>query len=73
MKTTSSKKSAWAYKVVFDAGNLSNEIYFGRLKAGKYLDTKKMVLMKWYFKIKLAKETILTKFLRDWYSKDLQK
>ena len=39
-------KEAGTYKVEFDASKLPSGIYFYRLQAGDYIETKKMVLMK---------------------------
>jgi hypothetical protein len=35
-----------SYKLIWDASNLASGIYFYRLQAGTYIDTKKMILMK---------------------------
>jgi hypothetical protein len=40
------KKPAGSYEVNFDASSLSSGIYFYQLKAGNYISTKKMILMK---------------------------
>ena len=39
-------KSAGIYDVVWDAGNMSSGIYFYRIQAGSFIDTKKMILLK---------------------------
>ena len=39
-------KSAGYYEVNWDASNFSSGIYFYRLQAGEFVDTKKMILMK---------------------------
>jgi len=39
-------RSAGEFNVVFNASSLSSGIYFYRLQAGNYVDTKKLVLMK---------------------------
>ena len=40
------EKSAGVYEVEFNADDLSSGIYFYTLKAGKYLQTRKLILMK---------------------------
>jgi len=39
-------ESAGNYTVNFDASRLSSGVYFYSLKAGNYIQTKKMILMK---------------------------
>ncbi|PIQ10187.1 MAG: hypothetical protein COW71_03545 [Ignavibacteriales bacterium CG18_big_fil_WC_8_21_14_2_50_31_20] len=39
-------KQAGTYKVNFNAKNLSNGVYLYRIKAGKFTETKKMILLK---------------------------
>ncbi|MTI89429.1 MAG: T9SS type A sorting domain-containing protein [Balneolaceae bacterium] len=41
-----SKQSAGDYTVRFDASNLSNGMYIVRIKAGSFVDSKKMLLLK---------------------------
>jgi ligand-binding sensor domain-containing protein len=40
------EKQAGSYNITFDASALSNGVYFYRLQAGSYIETKKMILMK---------------------------
>ncbi len=40
------EQDAGYYKVNFSAGNLASGIYFYRIKAGTYVETKKMILLK---------------------------
>jgi len=40
------EKSAGTYQVEFDANKLSSGIYFYKLQAGNFIETKKMILMK---------------------------
>jgi len=40
------EKSAGIYEVIYDASNLSSGIYFYQLIAGKFIATKKMLLLK---------------------------
>ena len=41
-----SKKPAGYHVIEFDGGNFASGIYFYRIKAGEFIDVKKMVLMK---------------------------
>jgi hypothetical protein len=40
------EKHTGSYEVEFDAGMLASGIYLYRLQAGKYIETKKIVLLK---------------------------
>jgi hypothetical protein len=46
MQLVNEEKPAGSYSVEFDAANLPSGIYFYRLRAGNFVETKKMVLMK---------------------------
>jgi hypothetical protein len=45
-KLVNEEKTAGSYEVEFKASELSSGIYFYKLKAGDFVETKKMVLMK---------------------------
>lgn len=40
------EKPAGDYEITWNAANLPSGIYFYQLKAGKYIETKKMILLK---------------------------
>jgi aminopeptidase N len=40
------EQDAGSYSVDFDASNLKSGVYFYRIEAGKFIDTKKMILLK---------------------------
>jgi hypothetical protein len=40
------RKAAGWYQIAFDASNLASGIYFYRIVAGKYVDSKRMTLIK---------------------------
>ena len=46
MQLVNEEKEAGKYSVKFDATNLPSGIYFYKLQAGSFVETKKMVLMK---------------------------
>ena len=39
-------KSIGKHEIIYDAAELSSGVYFYRLKAGEFVDTKKMVILK---------------------------
>jgi hypothetical protein len=39
-------KNSGSYEVEFNASNLASSIYFYQLKAGEFIETKKMLLIK---------------------------
>jgi len=45
-KLVNEEQSKGAYKIEFDSSRLTSGIYFYRLQSGKYVETKKMLLMK---------------------------
>lgn len=45
-KLVNEYKEAGVYSVKFDGTNLSSGIYFYKIEAGTFVDTKKMVLVK---------------------------
>jgi hypothetical protein len=40
------EKNPGSYEVKFDASNLPSGVYFYKIKAGEFTQTKKMILMK---------------------------
>jgi hypothetical protein len=40
------RKSPGTYDVMWNASNVSSGVYFYRLNAGNYVETKKMILMR---------------------------
>ena len=40
------EKAPGVYSVTFDAGNLSSGVYFYKIQAGKFTESKKMTLIK---------------------------
>jgi hypothetical protein len=46
MQLVNEEKEGGKYSVKFDATNLPSGIYFYKLQAGSFVETKKMVLMK---------------------------
>ena len=43
------EKPAGSYEDEFDASRLSSGVYFYRLLTGDFVQTRKMILVKWYF------------------------
>jgi hypothetical protein len=46
MQLVNEEKDAGKYSIRFNAANLPSGIYFYKLQAGSFVETKKMVLMK---------------------------
>ena len=46
MELVNGEVEAGAYKVDFNASNLSSGVYFYQLRAGSFVETKKMVLLR---------------------------
>jgi hypothetical protein len=46
MQLVNEEKPAGSYSVEFDAANLPSGVYFYRIQAGSFIDTKKMILIK---------------------------
>jgi len=40
------EQSAGVYEIEFNASKLSSGVYFYQLKAGEFIETKKMILLK---------------------------
>jgi hypothetical protein len=40
------ERPAGSYKVIFDAGDLSSGVYFYKMQAGSFTDTKKFILLR---------------------------
>ena len=58
------EKLAGEYNVEFNTTLLPSGVYFYRLQAGSFIETKKMVLLKWLSdKIKLLKASIFSRFI----------
>ena len=44
------EKQAGNYSVSFNASRLSSGVYFYRMQAGSFVETRKLILMKWDLK-----------------------